>query len=257
MENYNEELPNGMVLHKSQSGLDLLNGTNLKKESIVNNFKKQTGRTHCGPASLSLVVNAINSYRVKLSDPDLSKEDYAALENKLNKSERLYLNEFDIINHGAVKEYLKTTKLSTSGITLLELKHITNLLGYGVNTYFAFNESLQMSQEKRSELMKMVEGNSDCFILQTHQEFQEFISSYISRSATGLIVNYDMKKLGYELFGHHSPIAAINENSILVMDVWWDTEPAWVDSKLLFDAACSIDNESGLPRGLLHIHELL
>ena len=258
MENQNEKLPNGMILLQSKNGLDLLKATQSKKESIINNFKNQVGRKNCGIASLSLIANAINASRVKLSDPDLSKEDYSTLEDKLNKGESLYLEEFDIINHGDVKEYIKATNLSTNGLDLLQLKHIAGSLGYGVNAYFACNESLEMSQEKKSELSEIIKANSDCLILKTHEEFHGFISSHIGRPATGLILNYDMKKLGYEdLFGHHSPIGAVNDNSVLVMDVWVDTDPAWVDTKLLFDAACSIDKTTGLPRGLLHIHELL
>lgn len=258
MENQNEKLPNGMILLKSKSGLDLLKAAQLKKENIIDNFKSQVGRSHCGVASLSLIANAINAYRVKLSDPDLSDGDYATLEDKLNKGEPLYLDEFDIINHGATKDYIKASNLSTSGLDLLQLKHIASLLGYGANAYFMCNESLEMSQEKRSELSQIVKANPDCLILKSHEEFHKFVSSYIGRPATGLILNYDMKKLGYEgLGGHHSPIGAVNNNSILVMDVWVDTDPAWVDTKLLFEAACSIDSTSGLPRGLLHIHELL
>ena len=258
MESSLNELPNGMILLSTKMGSDLLEGTSLKKNSIVDFFKNQTGRSNCGLASLSLIINAINAYRVKISDPNLSEEEYLELEAKMNKGEPLHLDEFDVINHGAVKDYIKAADVEKNGLTLLELKHIAMLLGYGVNTHFAYNENLEIGKEKRSELMKMVEENSDCFLIKTPQELKEFISSYISRPVTGLILNYDMKKVGYkELFGHHSPIAAINQDSVLVMDVWVDTDPVWVDYKSVFDAACSFDDASGLPRGLLHIFELL
>jgi len=67
-----------------------------------------------------------------------------------------------------------------------------------------------------------------------------------------------MSKLAYTSFpGHHSPIGAVNDEMILVMDVGRHTKPAWVDKKLLFDAMSIIDGDCGFPRGLLHVHELL
>ena len=96
-------------------------------------------------------------------------------------------------------------------------------------------------------------------MLKNVDEFRSFVKDYICRPVTGLIANYNMADLGYGLFGHFSPLAAYHDETdrILVMDVWPYTPPAWVLTKDLFKAAASVDNASGLPRGLLHIHELL
>jgi len=54
----------------------------------------------------------------------------------------LILTEFDIINHGKVKDYFREINIEKNGMTLLQLQHVCLLLGYGVNIYFACNRNV-------------------------------------------------------------------------------------------------------------------
>uniref|UniRef100_A0A7M5UBQ9 glutathione gamma-glutamylcysteinyltransferase n=1 Tax=Clytia hemisphaerica TaxID=252671 RepID=A0A7M5UBQ9_9CNID len=250
-------LPNGMVpLHTSQ-GQELLQKTTKKNKIVVNDFKPQIGDTNCGPTSLALVLNAINSFHVKLSDPDLTDTEYEILMEKMNDDKELILTELDIINHGKVKDYFRDINIEKNGMTLLQLGHVATRLGYGVNTYFAYNNSIEISEDKKSEFNDLI-SSPTFHTLETSSDFEALVENRIRRPVTGVILNYDMSKLGYTSFpGHHSPIGALNDEMILVMDVWKQTKPAWVDKKLLFDAMSTVDSDCGFPRGLLHIHELL
>eukprot|EP00729_Bicosta_minor_P008732 gene8733-4699_t len=53
--------------------------------------------------------------------------------------------------------------------------------------------------------------------------------------------------------GHLSPIAAFHEPSdaILIMDVWYETEPVWATVETVWNAILGLDSESKKPRGLL------
>jgi Phytochelatin synthase. len=255
---HEEDMPNDMIPLAFSKGQKLLEQCVLKKESIIQDFKPQIWKTNCGPASLSLIVNAINSSRVKLSDPNLCGSDYDSVMQKIEKGEKLLLNENDILSHGNAEEFIQSLNVSQDGMTLLQLEQLVELLGYGVNTYFAYNDNLKMDESKRAEFKTMLNEHNNKYVFTNYKEFEDFVTSYINRPITGLIINYDMKKLGLDpFFGHHSPIAAVYSNSILVMDVWPATQPAWVNSKLLYDAMLTIDDDGGMPRGLLHIHELI
>ena len=73
----------------------------------------------------------------------------------------------------------------------------------------------------------------------------------------GLVVlNYHMSTAGQTPFGgHFSPLGAYHARSrrFLVLDVWPDTEPAWLDGEALLAAMRHVDDESGQSRGWLHV----
>ena len=121
---------------------------------------------------------------------------------------------------------------------------------------------VEMVYVKSDELKQKVEAiaTGQEYIFKNSDEFRKFTIDYLTRPVTGIIVNYNMNQLGYEnLSGHFSPLAAYDGDTdrFLVMDVWPTTPPAWVKTENLFSAMSTIDNDSNLPRGLLHIHELL
>ena len=71
-----------------------------------------------------------------------------------------------------------------------------------------------------------------------------------------VLLNYHMTTAGQAPFGgHFSPLAAYHARSrrFLVLDVWPDTEPSWLDADALVAAMRAVDSESGLPRGWLHV----
>lgn len=254
-----ETLPNNMIPLKITTGRKLLDDSVIKNVKMVKHFQRQIGRTNCGPASLALIINSINAVlRFKLSDPNISDKEEKYLMQNLEDGKELLVNENDIINHGLIRDYIQEINVAEKGMTLLELEHVIDLLGFGVNTYFTYNDSLQLSQENTKKLHELVSEGSNRFILKDHEEFQTFVAKHLTRPNNGILLNYHMAKLGFvEFKGHHSPIAALENDSILVMDVWPHTQPAWVDSKLLYDSMCSNDNDGGMPRGLLQIYELV
>jgi hypothetical protein len=66
-------------------------------------------------------------------------------------------------------------------------------------------------------------------------------------------VNYHMTIAGQHdsLGGHLSPLTAYSAqaDAFLVMDVWPDTEPAWIDTSALWRAVQALDSDSGRSRG--------
>ena len=165
-------LPNNMIPLKISEGRRLLENSTIKNMKMVDNFQKQIGRTNCGPASLALIIGSINAaFRLKFSDPLLSDKDEKDLTQMLETGEKLQITENDIINHGNVKEYLKEINVTKNGMTLLQLEHITSLLGFGVNTYFAYNDRLEMHEDQRKKFKKMVSENSNHFIFKDYEEY--------------------------------------------------------------------------------------
>ena len=71
-----------------------------------------------------------------------------------------------------------------------------------------------------------------------------------------VLLNYHMTTAGQAPFGgHFSPLAAYHARSrrFLVLDVWPDTEPSWLDADALVAAMRAVDSESGLSRGWLQV----
>jgi hypothetical protein len=66
-------------------------------------------------------------------------------------------------------------------------------------------------------------------------------------------VNYHMAIAGQHdsLGGHLSPLTAYSAqaDAFLVMDVWPDTEPAWIDTSALWRAVQAVDSDSRRSRG--------
>ena len=162
-----------------------------------------------------------------------------------------------------MKTYLNTvTDINHEGLTLQQLNNVASILGLGVNTYFACGrgetEAICDDPDTKKRLTEAVPSSD--FVLKTAAQFRRVASGLIQRSVTGVIVNYHLASLGYtELHGHFSPLAAYHAESdrFLVMDVWWYTPPAWVETKKLFRAMSTRDDGSHMPRGMLHIHELV
>lgn len=252
-----EDLPNGMIALDTTQGQTMLNRTSIVNDLMIDRFANQVSRTFCGPASLALLINALNlAYRIKYKEAQGDKEAESEF-FKQAEDGHFRVNENDIVNVEEVKEFLKKNSINVSsdGLTMKNLEHIVNILGLGVNIHFACGNSV-CDVEK----MKGVNAVNPEHIFHTKEEFQKFAADYIKRPVTGIIVNYFMESLGYKgLRGHFSPLAAYDSESdmFLVMDVWPETPPAWVKTEQLFNAMSTVDNDAKSPRGLLHIHELV
>lgn len=256
-----QELPGGMI------GLHTLVGRQMQEEAsvindlMINRFKNQVNRKYCGLASLSLLINSINiAYRIKLMTlTDKSEQD--KLLERVQAGETITVDENDIARIMKLKkDIMVPNNLDKAGLTLPQLFDVAMHLGLGGSTYYAYKNQLEIGENKRKLFLQNVDKDSTVFLFKSEDEFREFAKDFIGRIVTGLIINYDMSKLGYKgLTGHFSPLAAYHEerDMFLVMDVWPDTPPAWVFTKDLFNAMSTVDGDSGLPRGLLYLHELL
>ena len=69
-----------------------------------------------------------------------------------------------------------------------------------------------------------------------------------SRGLMQIIINYHMSMLGQleGLSGHLSPLAGYcrAEDTVLLMDVWWETRPCWVKLTDLWTAMDTVDTAS-------------
>eukprot|EP01084_Bolivina_argentea_P282535 483640_1 len=75
-------------------------------------------------------------------------------------------------------------------------------------------------------------------------------------STKGIIVNYLMSGIGQpDNIGHHSVIAAYNENTdrVLLLDCWIESKPnkLWVNVKDIYNAMATIDNDAKDYRGYI------
>eukprot|EP00801_Mesodinium_rubrum_P009735 Mrub_09774.p1 GENE.Mrub_09774~~Mrub_09774.p1 ORF type:complete len:218 (-),score=32.16 Mrub_09774:74-703(-) len=83
---------------------------------------------------------------------------------------------------------------------------------------------------------------------------QILIESLESNSYVLLNFNLDVN-LGGLGIGHVSPISAYSDeyDMFLVMDVWYNIEPLWVNSKCLYESTTAIDSDSNRSRGFIVI----
>ena len=257
-----QNLPNDMIGLATPDGQNLLNES-IQNKLLVERCRDQVNRTYCGVASAAAVLNGINvasrvKYMLHLQEQQDNNESGSDdfFENLENSGDQL-ITEDDVVRVSHVQDYLAAnTNLSVDGLTLQQLKNLVSVLGFGVETYYACGGG---DGSITKAIIDKVVGKKQR-TLSTCDEFKRIAVNLIQRPVSGLIVNYSMSQLGYDfLCGHFSPLAAYHETSdqFLVLDVWPDTPPAWVKSDLLFKAMSTVDNESGMPRGLLRIHELL
>ena len=253
-------LPNGMIGLHTPLGEQLWNRTHLKNTLMVERYHKQTRPTYCGPASLALLINALNlAYRVKYLQVQKKHGDEMKFFCEADRGRKFMLTENDIVNQTDVEAYLNTeTDINHEGLAIQQLGNVASILGLGVNLYYACGAGVCNSTEMKEKLCDAT--SSSDYVLKNVDQFRRVASGLIQRPVTGVIVNYHLAMLGYlDLHGHFSPLAAYDvvSDRFLVMDVWMYTPPAWVKTDKLFRAMSSIDDGTSLPRGMLHIHELL
>lgn len=225
---------------------------------VFESFEKQDNDFSCALSSLLLVLNAIDvAYRVKYSNivGDKLKEDefYRQHENGV----RFNLVKNDLIQHKVIKEYLEKISYEDVGANLQQLQNVTMQLGFGSNAYYACTKKT-CTDDVSEKLKKTLMRNMEYYLIDSVVEFRKFVRDRLMRPVTGLIVNYEISALGYErTASRFSPIAAydVEADTFLLLDTY--SVPIWVKSEDLFNALTPIDETSHLPRGILHVHELL
>lgn len=234
-------LPNGMVGLHSSLGEKMLNRASIKNTMMIRRFHKQNSLQYCGPASLALLLNALNlSCHSKYN----MMQNRGRKKEMCSRKENVLVNEDDIVNQTDVREYLiKHTNINHDGLNMKQMGDIAGILGFDRKIYFGCGRNLQDSCQSNVKSR-----------FSTYQDFRDVTINYLLRPFTGVILNYSLSSLGYEgLPGHFSPLAAYDtrSDSFLVMDVWPGTPPAWVRSRLLFKAMSTIDKSTERPRGML------
>jgi len=214
----------------------------------------------CGPVSLLVAINAIGGalqlkYRAMqdtCSYKDTEKYVTGLMQDlDLSLKEPVKLTEFEFEELPQLQGYFKKIDINKNGLTLQELAHTGDLLGFGTKHYYALGEinSTNLAPKGSDRLTDA-------------SQFRGLLKSNLLKPASALIVNFDLKVVGYddpEVGGHFSPLAAYNEleDMVLIADVWPYTPIAWVPTEKLFQAMQELDTLAGpAPRGVLKIYEL-
>ena len=207
-------------------------------ELLWPHFARQQGRTMCGPASAAMLLRAMDSAapRVAATDGGASTAGGAG----------------EAGGAGAVWDEVRVLGASASdlgakavrcGMTMAEMLQL--LRGLGLDCEAA---TVSSSTAPESAPEGAPEGGG------TDEACAPLLASL--RGEGLVLLNYHMTTAGQAPYGgHFSPLAAYHARSrrFLVLDVWPDTEPSWLDADALVAAMRAVDSESGLPRGWLHV----
>jgi hypothetical protein len=85
-------------------------------------------------------------------------------------------------------------------------------------------------------------------------EFRQRLLANLANADDFVLINYARETLGQKPGGHISPIAAYDpeQDAALILDVAsYKYPPVWVPLDVLFDSINTIDNETGLSRGVV------
>lgn len=181
-------------------------------------FARQVGRTMCGPASLAMVL------RSKPGATSLADGGWA---------------EDDVL--GKVPADM-AAKVRRCGMTLPEMVEVTTGITEGLTAH-------------PHHFHHQPAGGADASACDDETLLAPLLAA-LRAPDSRVLLNYHMTTAGQPPFGgHFSPLAAYHAPSrrFLVLDVWPDTEPCWLDARRLCAAMRAVDNESGKPRGWVHI----
>ncbi|XP_065674514.1 glutathione gamma-glutamylcysteinyltransferase-like [Hydra vulgaris] len=231
-------IPKGLIgLHTPYGQKMLCEATIVNKNYTLHELK-QIHPTYCGPASLAFLINAIHA----ISYINLTKE---------------LINENDIV-FGKQNEFFQHININKTGMTIANMSSLTKLLGLCVHSYYTINQKKDKKKNYDATKLNVMrkEKESDISLVKTVKNARELIIENLRSPLSGVIANFNMSLLGYNIkYGHFSPIAAYhkNEDMFLIMDVWPMSPSAWVKTSLLFKAMATVDYYTNLPYGFLSV----
>ena len=225
---------------------------------MVDAYTRQDHQFSSGVASLVVLINALNvAYRIKYDQV----EERSRMTDLLNKGHTFVVTEKDVFGFSKVAKYLEDNRLTKSNLTLGQLHSVALYLGFGSNSYYACSEgNCNTNDESAMKSRKILGQDVEGYKWKNVGDFRTFAKDYVMRKVTGVIVNYDRRTLDKESEGgHFSPLAGYDEVSdrFLVMDVGTEEGGVWVRATDLFKAMTIVDPLTDVPRGCLHVHELL
>jgi len=196
-------------------------------KKVGNFFRTQTTPTTCGFQTIAIMRESLDIR----SETDGEMEMEIGSENKEEGSDVL------LLAAAADAGIVDKSSVLKSGLTLHEFSRVLKFL-----LPPSFSLSITHASNKDSDKSKILTA----------------LSSPSSRIA----VNYDMTIAGQtppfgkpELGGHLSPLVAYHNvsDSVLVLDVWYDTEPVWIPWERLWRGMNAADKASGCERGFVVI----
>jgi len=242
-----------LLLLTSAEGQTLLNrslaaGTSRNEVVEAYNTRQQV-QYNTGFASLVVLINALNvAYRIKYDNSERREEI-----NRLHsRGHRFVATEDDIFSHSKVSKYLKENDITgSSELSLDQLHDVALYLGFGGKTHNVCPSSTA-TECKGNKRNKRVQSR---YQWNNVNQFRTFAKDYVMRPVTGLVVNYNIGE-----GARFGPLAGYDATTdrFLLMDMTRGNKNGgiWVTSNDLF-TAMSVEDENGVPQGLLHVHELL
>ena len=205
-------------------------------DALWPHFARQQGRSLCGPASAAMLLRAMGSAapRVEAADGGAGGAGGAGA----------VWDEALVLGASAAELGAKARR---RGLTLGEMRELLQGLGLRCEAATLGSPTAPESATEGAQGGAQGAGGTD----------EACAPLLAALRGEGLVLlNYHMATAGQPPFGgHFSPLAAYHARSrrFLVLDVWPDTEPAWLDADALVAAMRAVDSESGLPRGWLHV----
>ena len=259
------KVPEGLVPLHTVKGQQMMQEAGLINDLLISRHQNQSNFKYCGPASLADIINGLNvAYRIKYVIDEKSLSDII----KDNRDEIPVnvesVNEDDVVNYLNKKGWKYQTDLDRKGLTLAKIGNAAKLLGFKSKIMYA----LGPDAEANERVKRLAFHNTDINYIKTLDNFRNEAQRFISPLSNtykekeyrthGVIINYDLRILGYDDSGHFSPLAAYHEDSdkFLILDVFPHYPSVWVETKDIWKAMSgSIDRDSNLPRGFVQVYE--
>ncbi|XP_066934968.1 uncharacterized protein [Clytia hemisphaerica] len=236
-----------LVEFRSNLGQQLWNECTIKSQQMMDQYFEYDQPQLSGPASLVMLINAINvAYRIKLSNAK-TEEEAEILMKKVDQGLQITLSLDEMLE--IQTQYLNNTSKET-GFSMPQLELLAMHLGFGTFLKIAQNEP-NLSESQLEEIDNFIAKDSGSREIFTNADkFKEFISEKLLVRVSGIIVNYDQSILGIseEPKNVFSVIAGSQGDHVLVMDNG-QKGPMWVHVTKLFEAMAKIDIQSGIPMG--------
>ena len=218
----NDDNNDDIIYWNTNAGL-LISSQSIKSYSIfwkiIPNFELQDTQSLCGIASIITIFNSMK----------LMKKPNTGIYNPHH-----YFTETNFFDKQSVNSIITLDTVNNSGITVSELSKVIN--EYDITSGILYGD--QVTSSNLRYLFKKILNNYRC-------------NKYI-------IVNYYRPTLNQEGFGHWSVLAAYDDKNdrVLLLDVAkYKYNSCWVKTDRLLKATNTVDNTSGLKRGLVVIYK--
>lgn len=212
-----------LIISENLIYLDSMEGEKLLTESkakadyipLIINFALQDNLAYCGPASITMALNAL-----KIPAPEAYEYKY------LDRSYPIFTQD-NIFNENTDK-VITAKQVARGGMTLEQLGDFLAQYPIKVEIYYGSDVTLD--------------------------DFRRLLKENLQQKDNYILINYLRKTINQEAGGHISPIASYHEESdrFLILDVArYKYPPVWVKTEELWNAINTVDSTSGKTRGFV------